>query len=125
MANALVFKPPWRQFLFPATRGEHVRAGTFTKDVLEQFQVGLDMRGRLPAGTTLSNATVAAVDLADDLPANVLVSPNCAIRDLYFAYATVKTGTGENGHHYRLMFDVYTSTSDRLRQHLIMIVRAS
>ena len=98
-------------------------AGAFPKDPAESFPVGIDLTRRLPAGRTVSRATLSAIDLADNSSAaSVLLSASASVSGQVL-YATVRAGT--LGHRYRIIFDIYDNANSHYRQSLTMVVRAA
>ena len=98
-------------------------AGSFGKDPIEQFPVGLDMRGQLPTGRVVTRGTASAVDVADNSAASsVLVRTSATITSERFVDIPVKAGTAD--HRYKLIFDIWDDANNHYRETLIMLVRA-
>lgn len=117
----MTFRATRRQFVFQAT-GTEMAAGTFTKDPIERYPVGINMAGQVHTGAELYNATVAAIDTVDGaiMTATVLVTPMAKISGMI---VEVEVRGGVHQHRYTLAFTVRDQANHVYLETLTMFVR--
>lgn len=97
-------------------------AGSFYKDPSERYPVGVTMHGKLPAGRTVTRATVSASDLADDSDATTAVLARTSAT-VIGAVVQVGVKAGTLAHRYKLLYTIYDDANDVYRESLIMIMK--
>lgn len=95
---------------------------SFAKQPNEQYPIGYEFAGKIPASSSLSSAVVSAWDFTAnvDVSGTVLQTTTGTITGTQ-ALVRVQGGTG--GHNYRITFRVTLNTGDILEEDVIMLVR--
>ena len=98
-------------------------AGSFLKDPVEHYPVGINMARQLPSGRTVSRATVSATDLTEpgDATSTVLARTTASKTSDTTVEVEVKAGT--SFHSYKIFYTIYDNANSVYRESLLMWVR--
>jgi len=92
---------------------------TFSKQPAETYTIGIDFAGKLPAGATLANGTVTAMDAAGIDAPGVISDASATIVG---NEARIKVLAGLHGQDYRIRFRMTLSNADILEEDVLMRV---